>query len=113
MNRTELEAVERNIEEAKVIVDLADALDRLVTLGDFKKVIKDGYFTKEAIRLVHLKADQSMQNPDSQKSILSQMDAIGNLNKYFETIWNRADIARKAIEYDEQTREELLVEELA
>ena len=111
MNVTEtIQAIESNINEAKKIADVGDCLERLRLNRDFKKVIMEGYFEKEAIRLVHLKADPKMQSPDSQKSILAQMDAIGSLNQYFYAVFAQAQIARKAIVSDEEARDELLAE---
>jgi CHAT domain-containing protein len=110
MSNETLQAIEANIREAKKIVDQGDALERLRSNRDFKKVILDGYFADEAIRLVHLKASPAMQSPDMQKSIISQMDAIGSLDQYFTTVLQKASIARKAISADEETRDEILAE---
>lgn len=106
-----IQAIEANIKEARRIVDLGESLERLRSNRDFKKVIVEGYFEQEAIRLVHLKADPSMQSAESQKSIVSQMDAIGSLHQYFNTVYQKASLARKAIAADEETRDEILAEE--
>lgn len=93
--------IEQNIKEAQKIKDLGDALARLMTNRDFKKVIQEGYFEKEAVRLVHLKADTSMQSDDSQKSILTQIDGIGNLSQYLRTVEHLGRMAAKSIASDE------------
>lgn len=108
----QLQEIELNIKQAQKLVDLGNALERLRSNNDFKKVITEGYFEQEAVRLVHLKADQNMQTAERQQSIIAQMDAIGALNQYFQTVFHRASLASKAIEADEQTREELLEEGL-
>lgn len=113
MTFNELDVIERNISEAKKLVDLADSLERLRENRDFKKVVLEGYFEKEAIRLVLLKADPNFQTPERQDSIWSQIDAIGNLHQYFQTIYQQAAIARKSIEADEAIREEILAEDLS
>ena len=95
------------------MAELGDALARLRGNRDFKKVILEGFFEQEAVRLVHLKADSNMQSPESQKSILTQLDAIGTLAQYLRTVDMRANLAKKSIEYDEQTLEEIAAEELA
>ena len=110
MIKERIEEIELNIEQAKAIVDKGTALERLRNNRDFKKVIIEGFFEKEAIRLVHLKSDFNMQDPESQASILSQIDAIGVLSQYLNNVRNQAMLAGKAIEADEQTREELLAE---
>lgn len=112
MSNDTVQAIEENIRQAKEIVELDKALQRLSQNQDFRKVIKQGYFEKEAIRLVSLKADPSMQSEQSQKSIVAQIDAIGGLMSYFRTVGFNALQALKAIEADEATRDEILEEEL-
>lgn len=106
-NEDTIKAIEANIKEAKKFVAVADALERLESNRDFKLLIGDGYFTREAVRLVHLKADPSMQKDENQKSIVSQMDAIGSLSQFFVAVRQQANLARKAIEADEQTIEDI------
>lgn len=110
MSTETLQALDAIIREAKKFVDAGEALERLRGNKDFRKVISEGYFQAEAIRLVHLKADPNMQSPDMQKSIIAQMDAIGSLSQYFHAVRQQANMAQKAISADEQTREEILGE---
>jgi CHAT domain-containing protein len=112
MNNSTIQAIEENIREARKIVELGNALERLMSNRDFKQVVKEGYFEQEAIRLVHLKADPSFQSADMQKSIVTQIDAIGAVTQYFNTVLHRAGQAEKAIEADEEARDELLAEDL-
>lgn len=113
MSNETLQAIEDNIREARKIADVGDALERLRSNRDFKKVIMEGYFEKEAIRLVHLRADPNMQTPEKQAAIVTQMDAIGSLSQFFNTVLHKAAMARKAIASDEETRDEILAEELS
>lgn len=106
-----IQEIDKNIKEAKKFVDLGNALERLKLNRDFQKVIQQGYFEQEAIRLVHLKADPTFQTPERQQSIITQMDAIGSLSEYFVTVAQKASIAARSIEDGEQVREELLAEE--
>jgi hypothetical protein len=112
MSNDTVQEIERNIKQAKSLVEYGDALERLKSNKDFKKIILEGFFEKEAIRLVHLKADRNMQNVDVQKSIITQMDAVGTLHQYFNTILVQANQASKSIAADEEARDELLAEEL-
>lgn len=107
-----IQAIEANIKEAQKIADAGESLERLKLNRDFKRIVLEGYFEQEAIRLVHLKADPSMQSADMQKSIVTQMDAIGAMHQYFNTVLHKASIARKAIQADEETRDEILAEEV-
>lgn len=111
-NEQVVRELEQNIKEARKIVDLHASLVRLGSNRDFNKVITNGYFEAEAIRLVHLKADPSMQTPDRQATIVAQIDAIGALSTYFRTLKHNAQVAAKAIESDEATIEEINAEEL-
>jgi len=113
MSNTELQEIDNNIKEAQKLVELGNALVRLRSNKDFKKVVLEGFFEQEAIRLVHLKADANMQTPERQQNILRDIDAIGSFNQYLRTVLYRADLARKAIDDGEALRDELLAEENA
>ena len=110
MSTAELQQLESNIKYAQKIVDLGDALDRLRNNRDFKKVIGEGYFEQEAIRLVHLMSDSNMQFPGIQQSIHKQLIAVGMFREFLETLTTRANMARRAVESDEATRDEILAE---
>lgn len=110
MSSTELNQLEQNIKQAQKVVDLGDSLERLQNNRDFKKIIIEGYFEKEAIRLVHLRSDPNMQSAESQKSINLQIDSIGTLAQYLQTISIQAQMAGRGMVADEQTRDELLIE---
>ena len=110
MFKERIEEIELNITQAKAIVDRGAALERLRNNRDFKKVVLEGYFEKEAIRLVHLKSDFNMQSAESQANILDQINAIGALSGYFNTVRHQGMLAEKAILSDEETRDELLAE---
>lgn len=111
MNQDTLQEIDISIKKAKKLTDTADALQRLQLNKDFKTVVESGYFQDEAVRLVHLKADQNFQSPDAQRSIVQQIDAIGALHQYFQTVFYKATVARKSIDSDEETRQEILAEE--
>jgi len=112
MSNATIQAIEENIKQARKIVEVGEALERLKNNRDFKRVVIEGYFEQEAIRLVHLKTDPSVQTPDLQKSILAQIDAIGAVSQYFSTVLHKASIASKAISSDEEARDEILAEDL-
>jgi hypothetical protein len=106
-------AIEANNREARKFVELNEALERLSSNRDFRKVIKEGFFEKEAIRLVHLKSDPSFKTPERQADIIGQIDAIGRLSEYFRGIGFNANQALKAIELGEVQLEEMAEEELS
>ena len=112
MSTETINAIERNMEKAKAVLDFSAPLERLRGNRDFKKVVLEGYFEQEAIRLVHLKADPNMQSPAIKQSIESQIDAIGQLSQFFSTALQKASMASRQIEADQETIEELAAEEL-
>lgn len=112
MSKDTVQAIEENIQQAKKMVEQGNALERLRNNRDFKHIIQEGYFEKEAIRLVHLKVDPNMQTAERQQSIIRDMDAIGSLNQYLQGVYRKADMAAKAIQADEEARDEILAEEL-
>ena len=110
MSAHNLETIELSIKHAKKSVDLMKSLDKLTRNRDFKNVVLDGFFEKEAIRLVTLKSDPNMQDEDSQRAIIAQMDAIGGFRQYLSGVLQMGRMAQKAIVEDQETREELLAE---
>ena len=109
-NEEQLEQIEISIIQAKENIAKADALDRLRNNDDFKLVMFDGYFEKEASRLVLLKADPSVQDDTSVRQVEKSIDAIGYVHQYFRTIYQIAGMSRRAVGEDETTREELIQE---
>jgi len=107
-----LNDIEKGIQQATVLVEFGSAISRLTNNKDFKRVIGEGYFEQEAIRLVHLKADENMQSVQAQASIVKQMDAIGALGQFLQTKQVLATQAARSIAADEETRDELLAEDL-
>lgn len=107
MSQDQIAEIEMNITEAKKFVAEGNSLVRLLSNRDFKKIVLEGYFEKEAVRLVHLKADHNMQSPENQAAIMTQIDAIGSLTHYFRTLRHNANMAEKAISESEETLDEL------
>ena len=112
MSKDTLQSIEESIRAGKALVDMNTALERLQSNRDFRKVILEGYFQAEAVRLVHLKADPAFQTTERQAQIVGQIDAIGGLHSYFTTVKALASIAAKEVAENEATREELLAEEV-
>ncbi len=112
MSNKELLQVELSIEANKKLIQLSNALERLLYNPDFNKVVMDGYFTDEAVRLVHQKAEPHAQNELIQKRILLQLDAIGLFKQYLNTLQESADMAHKFLASEEATRDELTREAL-
>ena len=106
----DIEAIEVSITELKEQLDNYDALKRLHENKDFIRVILEGYFEKESTRLVMAKQNPALLSDSNQKTILTHIDSIGCLNQYFLKLRNNALLAKKTLEDNEVTREELLQE---
>lgn len=107
-----IKEIEDNIKEARKTVELGHSLERLFNNRDFKKIVLEGYFRDEAIRLVHLKGDPAVQSAESQAAIIRSMEAISELSNYFRNVRHQVMLAEKSIQSDEAMIEELLEEEL-
>jgi hypothetical protein len=110
MSNDAIQEIELSIKEAQKIVDLGAAVQRLASSRDFKKVVMEMYFEKEAVRLVHLKANPAMQDKERQEAIVKEMDAIGSFYQFLRTLEIQAEMARRAIDDGESLREEILAE---
>jgi hypothetical protein len=99
--------IEQNIKEAAEQVATGSALARLFVNRDFKKVVLEGYFREESIRLVHLLADPNMQTAEKQTAIVNEMRAVGAFREYLRMVEHKASLASKSIAFDEETLAEL------
>jgi len=87
-------------------IALGEALSDLRKNRKFKLVFEDGYFKKEAMRLVLARGsypsgvDNIQQKEIFQSEIDSAISAIGELNQYLHTIEMMANRAKKAINED-------------
>lgn len=107
MSQHDIEEIELNISEAKKFVAAGKALDRLFNNRDFKKIIREEYLEKEAVRLVHLKGDPNQQSEDCQQLIMKQIDAISCFTMFLKKIEFLANQAQNAIEAGEEALDEL------
>jgi hypothetical protein len=112
MSNLQIAQLERQIEGKKAQVALNNALERLKNNKDFKKVVMEGFFQTEAVRLVSVKGDPDMQTPERQASIIRDIDAIGSLQRYFRLIESNAEIASDSISDDEETLDAINAEAL-
>lgn len=110
MKAAMLRQLEQTIQQHKSMAELGESFERLKSNRDFKRLVTEDYFEKEAIRLVHAKSDVALQSADSQKSVDKQIEAIGTFAHYLNDISSNAELAKKSLAYDEATREEILAE---
>lgn len=108
----QLNKIEISLENAKKAIDLANALQRLHENPDFKTVILQDYFVDESSRAVRLKSDPEMATVEKQKNVDDIIISIGGLFRYFGKIYRLGDMSIRALEADQNTREEILEEQL-
>lgn len=105
-NDAEIQNIELEMSAAKEIIADRDALDRLTANADFNRIIRKGYFEKEASRVVLLKAEAAMEDPQKQQNILDQITGIGMLYQYFRGVMVQGQQADAAMaDYDEALEE--------
>ena len=107
----EIEQVEIQIEMAQKLRKMRDNCVKLTASEPFKDVITEGYFKEEAARLVMAKS--SGLNADQLKLIDNMQYGIGALANFIESVMRRGAEMDQAIGEHEQTREEILAEEVA
>jgi hypothetical protein len=107
---TELEQVEYQIDMNTKIRKLRDNVVKLMANEYFKDVIEEAYFKEEAARLVMTKS--SHLSVDQQRIIDNMQYGIGGLYNWLQEAIRRGGEADDAIGAHEQTREEILSEEI-
>lgn len=111
MIEQDIKQVDLDIERARAAIQKMEALDRLYHNRDFKEIVTDGYFQKEASRLVLLKGDVNI-NEESERHCDKMINGIGCLRAYFQMVNHFGQQAQAAMEDYEETRQELLQEQL-
>jgi len=108
---TDLEQVEIQIEMAEKLRKLRDNCVKLTASESWKDVIGEGYFKEEAARLVMAKS--SNLTPEQMQLIDNMQYGIGALANYIESVMRRGAEMDQAIGEHEETREEILAEEIS
>ena len=107
---TDLEQVEIQIDMANKLRKLRDNCVKLTASEPWKDVIDEGYFKEEAARLVMAKS--ASLTPEQMKIIDNMQYGIGALANFIESVMRRGAEMDQAIGEHEQTREEILSEEV-
>lgn len=107
---TQLEEIDKAIEDSKETIETAEALLRLKKNKDFKKVILDNYFVDHVSNLVQIKANVGAQDKQSQKYIENQLNAVGHLGQFLEMILATGVNAQESLESHEAERDYYLQE---
>lgn len=110
MTSQAIRQLEEQMAAARQQIELGRALSRLMSNKDFRDVIVKGYLEKEAVRLVHKRAEANTQGPFPQEINLRRIDGIGFFNEYLKQVAEAAEIAAHQLVEDEQTRDELIAD---
>ena len=108
---TDLEQVEIQIDMAHKLRKMRDNCVKLTASESWKDIIDTGYFKEEAARLVMAKS--SNLTPEQMQLIDNMQYGIGALANYIESVMRRGAEMDQAIGEHEETREEILAEEVS
>ena len=108
---TDLEQVEIQIDMAHKLRKMRDNSVKLTASETWKDIIDTGYFKEEAARLVMAKS--SNLTPEQMQLIDNMQYGIGALANYIESVMRRGAEMDQAIGEHEETREEILAEEIS
>ena len=108
---TDLEQVEIQIDMAHKLRKMRDNCVKLTASETWKDIIDTGYFKEEAARLVMAKS--SHLTPEQMQLIDNMQYGIGALANYIESVMRRGAEMDQAIGEHEETREEILAEEIS
>ena len=108
---TDLEQVEIQIDMAQKLRKMRDNCVKLTASETWKDIIDTGYFKEEAARLVMAKS--SNLTPEQMQLIDNMQYGIGALANYIESVMRRGAEMDQAIGEHEETREEILAEEIS
>lgn len=100
-----IDQVERTIAADKAAIEMRDVALKLTTNRDYKKVITQGYFTDEAVRLVGLSADPNLTDA-GREDVIRSIQAISYLQQYLRTLILTGNLAERDLE----EQEDLLLE---
>lgn len=109
-NQEQLAQLEREAKSYKAAIDLGSALEKLMSNRDFNRLITEGYLRNEAVRLVQARSNPELQSPEKQAANLRDIDAIGSLSQFFNTVRAEAGMAGRSLKSNEETQAELLAE---
>ena len=106
---------EVSLAEVNEAIELQKALERLEKNRDFKKIVLDGYFKHEPVRLTFLKADPAQQSKVEQEALDHSIRGIGEFLQYLRNIKAASQVAQKTLQehvayMEAQAQEELETE---
>lgn len=109
-NSQQIESLEVSMDEAKEMIKDRDTLLKLLNNNAFKRVIGELYYVEELSRLVDWKVNATSEIQE--KNVDKMICGVGALKNFFSAIIHRAAQAESALREDQETREEILAEDV-
>lgn len=97
MSSNQIQQVEVSLEQARKVVAFGEAIRRLENNPDFRKVILEGYFKDEAVRLTMLTAEMNLK-PEAREAVMHGIRAIAECRQFLQNRVAFSDMAAKEIE---------------
>jgi len=109
----QIEQVQVELDELREWISDYEAYQRLKENKDFQQVFTEGYFKKEAVRLVSLKANPEFVFADDKQMEFIDILILGvsGCQQYLEVLKQKAQLGYRSIEEQEDTLQELHAEE--
>lgn len=101
---SDVHEIELSIEHANELIERKAMVNKLMSNREFKKIVLEGYFKEEAIRMVALVAEPSMK--DHKEDILKSMESISCFQQHLRTIVQMGTVAETEMLDYEQTLDE-------
>jgi hypothetical protein len=105
--QNEIQEIELQITELEDQLKRREILKRLMVNQDFKDLIEEDYMREEAIRLTSLLGSPNQQLDAMQGHIIKDLEGIAALRRYFDTIFNLANVADEQIKSHNATLDEI------
>lgn len=106
----EIHEIELSIEEARKHVEIGRMAEKLASNREFKKIVLEGYFEKEAARLAQIYSDP-MLPPDAREGVQRDLCGVGAFKRYLQHLVRIGTIAEQEIREQTDVLEELRAEE--
>ena len=103
---SDIQALERDIENAKAVVAQRDMALKLSENREFRKLIIEGFLRDEAARYVHISTDPSLSAQD-RADALASAQAAGHLKRWLNAIIRMGDAAASGLVEAEQALDEM------
>jgi pyruvate-formate lyase len=87
----EIKGLEKQLKDAKKVVEHRDRVERLLRNKDFQRVIMDEFCVTEAARLVHQSADPILTQ-EQRADALSMAQASGHLKRYIQMAFTQGNL---------------------